>query len=179
MFGLIFGHECEICKNKTREYLISADNNTGKNIWLCREHLISEFKKYFIAYQSKMAICQPNDGWTSYSFYTLEDFFSYGDSADNRPGNTINRFTQEDKDSLIKEFKDLSTQKCEACFANANTVYFSEKHWDGEDEPMRNYYCNKHGFEKIESSLLHSSKAFNAGIYLPDNGDGLYISEWL
>ena len=62
---------------------------------------------------------------------------------------TLNIFTQEYKNLSIKAFQDLSEKNM------------------------------KHVFEKIESSLLHSTKPFNAGIYLPGNGSGLYVSEWL
>lgn len=180
MLNFLFGHECQICKNKTKEYLIDVSGGGEEKTWLCRTHLISEFKKYFLAYPSKMVICQPDDGWNSYSFYDLKNFMEYGDVSSGPDVHIkFDRFTKEGKNSLTSIIGDLSDKKCQGCFQNAEVVYLSEKHWNEKCDVEKKYYCKLHGFETIENSLINNNKQYTSGIYLPNNGEGLYISEWI
>lgn len=179
MLDFIFGHDCQICHTKTREYLISNEKG-GRDIktWLCRNHLISEFRRFFIVYPHKLLVCKPDEGWISYCYYDCQNFLMYG-SAGIEHSDIDCRFSKSDQDAFIKIVGELSGKKCQSCDLEASVVYTTNKHWQGEFDIEKKYLCKNHAFDEIESLLISNSKFFRSGVYLPNNGDGVYVSEWL
>ncbi len=188
LFNLFKKKKCKICGTMTKEefYIDNkifgnehSEITSSKSVkkYLCRGHLIEEFKKSFLAFPKNMIVFHPELEMVCknlYSYYTLSDL-----KACNFDNTIINN-----SEKLLSKIKG----KCSRCDSEAQILYFSKgvlkyhnyipqiENINFEDGKL---YCSKHGLESIISDLQTNKSIFNEGLYAPFRDSGVYISTYL
>ena len=188
LFNLLNKKKCEVCGTVTKEefYIDNqifgheySEITTNKSVkkYLCRGHLIEEFKKSFLTFPNNIIVFHPELKKVCknlYSYYTLSDLKAC----------SFNSAIINNSEKLLSKIKG----KCSKCDSKAQILYFPKgvltyhdyipqiEDINFEDGKL---YCLKHGLEPIISDLQFNKNIFNEGLYAPFRDSGVYVSTYL
>lgn len=166
-------HKCEACGMEAKDRLYFGE----KLKWFCRDHLMENFSKSFLAFPDKMVIFHPEFEKVCknlYSYYPISKMpqFNFDKSA---IGN-------------IERLLSFAGGECSECRSKAQVFYFPKgvlkyssynPMVENIDPVLGNALCLEHALAKIQADLRSNPVAFDEGLYVPYDGRGAYISTYL
>jgi len=174
------GKKCTVCGKKSMGEKICYDvkNKLGVE-WgvnskpFCREHMVEEFKKYFINFKGKLVVFYPDledkRGSFIYSYSPLEKM------SGDKYMNEIH--------SRVENWLNGINGNCNKCGKTANIAYFAKGTFEWESNPWAPNFkkistqpeivCNDCIADKITFSIRSFKDKFIEGISVPTKDDGL------
>jgi hypothetical protein len=169
--------KCSLCGKKASDKLLYL----AKEKKHCREHLLEEFRKGFLAYKNKAVVFYPdiNKSVNSYQYW-----FILKSGFDSLKSN--NKEIDINVRTLLEKSLDLIAGPCQKCSKPAQVAYFGKNtfKWSEGSWPKPlienilvkpEILCVECVLDKIEPPLRSYKGKFTEGICVPEKEDGALL----
>ncbi len=171
--ALSFGNnsKCSICGQPGRD---NFEDGRGKEKRLCRDHVVSELEKEFLAFDKKMVVVYPGLEDRKKAFYV----YQYYTTAE------IKKFNMKEiVGDLTESGLAAIGGECKKCSGKASVAYFGKGTFRWEDDYPKleeidhapEILCRKCTFKQIRESLRSFQGYFNEPVTSPHKDEGIQL----